>query len=36
MLRSVKLVDPAGTNGELAVPNSELTSIMKKPFVVQF
>ena len=36
MLRSVKLVDPTGSNGEVAVPTAELNSIMKKPFVLNF
>jgi len=36
MLRSVKLVDPSGANGEVAIPTSELNSIMKKPFVLNF
>lgn len=36
MLRSVKLVDPSGSHGEVSVPTSELNGIMKKPFVVQF
>jgi hypothetical protein len=36
MLRSVKLVDPTGQNGEVAIPPAELNSIMKKSFVLNF
>ena len=36
MLRSVKLVDPTGQNGEVVIPPAELNGIMKKPFVLNF
>jgi hypothetical protein len=36
MLRTVKLVDPTGTNGEVAIPVSELKAILKKPLILNF
>ncbi|MEZ0392467.1 MAG: hypothetical protein ACAH59_09640 [Pseudobdellovibrionaceae bacterium] len=35
-LKSLRLIDPTGENGEVAVPTSELKQILKKPFLVQF
>lgn len=36
MLKSLKLVDPSGINGEVSVPAEELKQILKKPFLVTF
>jgi hypothetical protein len=36
LLKSVKLIDPSGENGEVSIPTSELKQILKKPFLVQF
>jgi hypothetical protein len=36
LLKSLRLVDPSGTNGEVSLPSSELKQILKKPFVVEF
>jgi len=36
MLRSVRLVDPSGANGDVEIPPSELNTIMKKSFVLNF
>lgn len=36
MLKSLRLIDPSGTNAEVAVPTAELKQILKKPFIVEF
>lgn len=35
-LKSVRLIDPTGSNGEVAIPTQELQQIIKKPFIVTF
>jgi hypothetical protein len=36
MLKSLKLIDPTGANGEVSVPTSELKQILKKPVILEF
>ncbi len=35
-LKSVKLIDPSGANGEVFVDNQEMKSILRKPFLLEF
>ena len=35
-LKSVQLVDPSGTYGEVTIPSQELKDMLPKPFIIQF